>query len=223
MFFGKVFTIIVICICIIFYNIIEDVNGGRLRRMINAFNATTEEFPSHAFVHAMYIQYGRYSSFYCGGSLVTASHILTAAHCTFDIDELMDTARSLRPRELFVTLGVNRVQETSDNYSVMQIHRHEQYSGRSSRNPWSLYDIAILELHEEVSLHTTRQIINLPCDNPDLGDKGILLGVSPPSADYQSGGNLQKAQFKVVECTDWAETGLICVSSKTANVTEITE
>ncbi|XP_063995917.1 chymotrypsin-C-like [Diachasmimorpha longicaudata] len=196
----------------------EDVNGERVKRILNADDATAEEFPSNAFIRSVYIRNGLHYPSHCSGSLVTPSHILTVAHCTVYLNQSENFVYYRVANEIVVKVGMNSAQDAVYQYSVKRIYRHEKHHALIINNPWVTYDIAILELHEHVDLGPTQQIINLPCYQPDLGDQGTLVASGRTSLDSPLMGKLTKAVFKVVECDDWVVFGIICIWSETAKV-----
>ncbi|XP_063995919.1 trypsin eta-like [Diachasmimorpha longicaudata] len=212
--FVKFYTICVLSMSFIFYHGVKEVNGERLQRMVNADDTTVAEFPSNAMIHSVYIENNCSHGSYCGGSLVTPSHILTAAHCTIVHNQSARFVYYRHPSEMFVVLGISSMQEAVHHHIVQRIYRHEQHHGLNYRNPWSSYDVAILELQEPVDLGPTLQIINLPCHPPDLGDQGILVASGCSRLNPPLVGQLQKAAFKVVNCDNWVVIGIICIRSE---------
>ncbi|XP_063994015.1 chymotrypsin-C-like isoform X2 [Diachasmimorpha longicaudata] len=205
------YTISVLSMSFIFYNAVEEVIGERLQRMVNADDAADAEFPSYAFINSLYIENGVPYLGQCGGSLVTRSHILTAAHCTTYHNNSALFVYYMHPAEVFVILGTTSIQEDSHRHNVKRIYRHEQHHSLFYRNLWSSYDVAILELQQPVDLGPTQQIINLPCYRPNVGEQGILVGSGSPHSPLAR--KLTKAVFKVVECDDWVAIGILCLRS----------
>lgn len=71
---------------------------------------------------------------FCGGSIIDATHILTAAHCAVTKTLSLETG-------IAVLAGTNSANLWSPKtYGVKRFHVHEKYIGKK---PW-YYDIAII-------------------------------------------------------------------------------
>ncbi|XP_063992686.1 complement C1s subcomponent-like [Diachasmimorpha longicaudata] len=219
MFFAKFNTISLIYICFIFYDA-KDVEARRQARMINGEDALIEEFPSNVFILTVYKLNGTMNTDFCSGSLITPTHVLTAAHCTvFYKKTFMAFPYYWLPQNIFVRAGVATVFLRGNDYTVKRIYRHERWNVQKELTPSSSNDIAILELNKVVELGPTQQIIKLPCTSPEFDAEGILLGAGPTSSDPNTLGTMKKATFKVVPCTNWFQFNRICVRSETVNST----
>ncbi|XP_063988994.1 chymotrypsin-C-like isoform X2 [Diachasmimorpha longicaudata] len=220
MFFAKFNTISLIYFCFIFYDAVKDAEARRQARMINAENALIEEFPSNVFLRSVYNRNGSLNSNFCSGSLITPTHVLTAAHCTVCYKKGMASPYYARPHQIFVRAGVASLGQRGNDYTVKRIYRGDGWNVQHELNPWSLFDIAILELNEVVELGPTQQIIKLPFFSPEFDEEGVLLAAGPTSSDPNTYGTMKKATFKVVPCARWVQEGLICVRNETVNSTE---
>lgn len=72
------------------FNLLSTNEAAKIPLIIDGHNANEGQFPWHA---AIYIKFLNKVYYICGGSLITASHVLTAAHCF------------LFPSEYYISLG----------------------------------------------------------------------------------------------------------------------
>ena len=83
---------------------------------------------------------------FCGGSLVSPRHVVTAAHCTED----------LTASQLSVLAGTVDLDAGGQRRPVATIHQHEGYHGDTLRN-----DIALLELAQPFELGDGIEVVEL--------------------------------------------------------------
>ncbi|XP_058792483.1 trypsin-3-like [Phymastichus coffea] len=107
---------------------------NRRTRIVNGEITTFEEFP-----WAAQIKY--HHNHHCGGSLITARHILTAAHCLYEFDQKSFT--------IHLANGAT--------YRVKRVKIHQQYEHANNDN-----DIAIIELNRAVTLGVAVTTVCLP-------------------------------------------------------------
>ncbi|XP_056646816.1 proclotting enzyme-like [Diorhabda sublineata] len=90
---------------------------------------------------AIFLHGSRRSEFWCGGSLITAVHVLTAAHCTRDSKQRPFAARQFSVRLGDIDLKRDDEPSAPVTFKVSEIRAHKQFSRIGFYN-----DIAILKL-----------------------------------------------------------------------------
>lgn len=128
----------------------------------------------------------------CGGALITDQHVITAAHCVKDKDELYS-----------VRVGEHDINSNSDGAQTQDIvierkTPHEKFDSVSFQN-----DIAILKLSRKVKLTPGVQPICLPTDESlrnrnYVKTKPFVAGWGATSYNGPSSGVLQEVQIPVV-------------------------
>ena len=108
-------------------------------RIINGQVAQAEQIPWQ--VAIMTNPQDSYQSYLCSGSLIEGRWVVTAAHCTEELNKLSQDA--------YVLVGANDLQETQQGQiiKIKKYYIHEQYDEGSYDN-----DIALLELAQDIDL-----------------------------------------------------------------------
>ncbi|CAF1238623.1 unnamed protein product [Adineta ricciae] len=149
-------------------------------RIVNGNTAASNSWP---WMVALNMTNGRL----CGGTLITYQHILTAAHCVYDV-----TSDSI-----LAYAGIQKLSEKSSGEirSISTITIHPNYSNVTKVN-----DLAILKLSSPLSAGTKVGLCCLPSNNaaPTIGDTPVYIGWGRTAATSNFSDNLQQTTTRVV-------------------------
>jgi secreted trypsin-like serine protease len=140
-------------------------NGTAIRRIINGQNAIPNAFPWMASLRLLSIT-NSVSNHFCGGTLIFAQYVLTAAHCV----------QSIPANKLAVVLGIHSMTESltdANKFSVDSVIAHADYDPVNILN-----DIAILRLSRPVPYFTNKiaPICLPPLDTSMDKKDGMAIG-----------------------------------------------
>jgi hypothetical protein len=110
---------------------------------------------------AIFLHGSRRTEFWCGGSLITARHVLTAAHCTRDSRQRPFSAKQFTVRLGDIDLKRNDEPSSPITFKVSEIRAHPQFSRVGFYN-----DIAVLVLDKPA--RKSKYVIPLCLPPPEL-------------------------------------------------------
>ena len=153
--------------------------ANKSNRIVGGEETETNEYPWQV---AMVSAGGSHP--FCGGTLISSQHVLTAAHCT----------AGSTPNSIAVLVGEHRIDDSSyTRLSLSKITDHPAYNSNTLDN-----DFSILTLSAPVTFTTEVSPACLPSDTTQLygGSKATVSGWGTTS----SGGN-QPTTLREVEVT----------------------
>lgn len=112
-------------------------SAGAQARIVGGHDASSTAFQTRWSSIAAVLSTGSWGSALCGGAMIDARTVVTAAHCTYS-----PAAQPLRPSQLEVVVG-RRVSTTNDGdrVAIETVTRHPSYRRSTMQN-----DIAVLRL-----------------------------------------------------------------------------
>jgi len=122
-----------------------------------------EPAPAQTWGWAASLRYSANGALFCGGSVISSSHILTAAHCTVGLSS---------PSSVRVYVGSIYLHSTAQVRDVSHIYSHPYFSLSTYVN-----DIAILKLSSPLNLDQTG--VDLVC-LPNVSSSVLASGEYPP-------------------------------------------
>jgi len=134
-----------------------------------------EAAADNAYPFMVALEYQSDSLQFCGGSLITKTKVLTAAHC------ITNGAGKIIKEKIQIKAGTNNLtDETGTVVKIKSITRHASYNKTTFD-----YDVAILTLAQAVTLSDDINLINLPQACTSLE---CITGVASPGTSVRATG-----------------------------------
>lgn len=112
-------------------------------KLVNGIATTIEEYP-----HAISMR--TYNNHMCGGSIISPTHILTAAHCLYSLKN--PTER----RGVTIVTGTTNLNQGGEVYQIADIFVHERYHPNTYG-----FDIGLIKVRflNKLSVNVTHPVI----------------------------------------------------------------
>lgn len=143
-----------------------------------------QQIPLSRAPYQVSLQYKGYHQ--CGGSIVSTTFILTAAHCTYQT----------KARELSVRLATDRVNSGGELFSVRSTYIHPSYDPSSFNN-----DFSLVQLRMAINLKAgVKVVIALPPPSDPIaeGTSAYVSGWGETLNDNESNGYLRAVAVPIV-------------------------
>ncbi|XP_017791856.1 PREDICTED: trypsin-1-like [Habropoda laboriosa] len=148
----------------------EWINYGMSGRIVNGTMAALQQFPYQVSLRRSYSE-----RHFCGGSLITDRHVLTAAHCMF-----IDQAQ-IQPWSITVVAGEIKLNESTwsgQKRGVDKIYVHPRFDHETLHN-----DHTVLVLHAKFIMTASVNTVPLATSPPVPGTMCQLSGWGHPDED----------------------------------------
>ncbi|NP_001166071.1 serine protease 133 precursor [Nasonia vitripennis] len=185
---------IAVCLC---FGVLAGLSGAKPQtRIIGGETVNIQDYPYQI---SMRWTYGVPKPMhFCGGSIVSRYHIVTAAHCV-DNKRTPDMLRYIK-----IYTGTSRSDSTGGTgkaHTVKSVLVHPGYTGASTTY---LNDIAIVTLREPIDFNQYQKAINLPTQDVHYrqASSAVVTGWgSTRSGSQDTPINLQKAPMRLMTST----------------------
>ncbi|XP_003708599.2 trypsin isoform X1 [Megachile rotundata] len=158
------------------YQDAEWVSYGLTGRIVNGTKAALRQFPYQVSLRRSYN-----AAHFCGGSLISEYHVLTAAHCMFLSGSM------IQPWTIMVVAGqllLNEQSSTGQRRGVEKIDVHSEFDKDTLQN-----DVALLTLKVPFKLTPEVNVVPLTSGTPEPNTVCQVAGWGYPSEDDQTVSN----------------------------------
>ncbi|XP_011504649.1 PREDICTED: chymotrypsin-2-like [Ceratosolen solmsi marchali] len=133
-------------------------------KIVGGYKVDIVDFP-----YAVSLRYFKQNQHFCGGSIISEWHILTAAHCLYKKEHRYHNMK-------IYTGSVSTMRANGTNFDIGNVFIHPQYRLVQSEHIIEHHDIAIIVTTAMIHFNEFQQKIKLP-STPVIADKvGILVG-----------------------------------------------
>lgn len=180
----------------------NETTSDAIEKIIGGYEVNIENYPYQVSLWA--------GPYFCGGSIISPSHILTAAHCV----------ENQSPYQVTVRSGSTNPKSGGVVSRVSQVIIHERYSADATSS--EMYDIAILVLQNPLKYNSYTRGIPLASRYPKSGDKLIVSGWG--CTDFDGGhvqSNLRATRIEVTYNEHGCSSGakIVCAKSTSGSST----
>ncbi|OXU31175.1 hypothetical protein TSAR_009417 [Trichomalopsis sarcophagae] len=159
------------------------------RRVVSGLLSKERSWPWLASI-GTYDKSTGYAYYSCGGTLITSRHVVSAAHCFYEVK-----------LNAIATLGSTTLEAADQavHYSIKKVYIHPKYNHSGFEN-----DVALLELDEEVEFTDAIQPICLPIQSRRInrknfvGESAFVAGWGALEFDGTQSDGLREAELRVI-------------------------
>ncbi|XP_011505738.1 PREDICTED: chymotrypsin-2-like [Ceratosolen solmsi marchali] len=175
---------------ICFFLLLSSNSLSKFTRIIGGNDADLEKYP-----YMVSIRTVNGEGHYCGGTIISNRHIISAAHC-FD---------KYHHSELKVFTG--SILSTSDkpNYRILDVNIHPKYTGIISRLSTLYNDIAVATVDRCIEFNQFQNKINFPSKNIENEANGKIIGWGMTHYPGKISEILQEASVSILNNTECAK------------------
>ncbi|XP_011504645.1 PREDICTED: chymotrypsin-1-like isoform X2 [Ceratosolen solmsi marchali] len=163
-------------------------------RIIGGHSASVRTYPFMAFFKCI-----NDDKIFCGGSIISNKHILTAAQC---VNVGMDYYSQIK-----VYTGMVSELFPGNVHDIDHVFTHPGFTAERTPDKVFTHDIAVVKLKGLIELNEIQNVIELPARDVADNDKGFILGwgtISHPFHSFPT--QMQKAKMTVIaqeECASF--------------------
>ncbi|XP_018354454.1 PREDICTED: chymotrypsin-2-like [Trachymyrmex septentrionalis] len=161
---------------------VVDSYGNETARLVHGNSTSIKKNPHCASIKVL----GKYM---CGGTIISKQHILTAAHCVYDLYNDKNLLESTT-----VVTGTTYLNKGGETHKVEKVYFHERY------NPHILAvnDIGLVKLLKTIKFGPTQQRIMLPKSDIAINENVMIAAWGRTGFQKPLHNNLQKLDMKVM-------------------------